>query len=68
MNINDDDILSKGVNESLNNPSNKFEIDNRKEVNIEEVLKDRGVLNIFTLYKENTKIILLYPFKRILIF
>ena len=52
MNLNDDDLLSKGVNESLNISSNNFENANRIEVNIEEVLKDRGVLNIFTLNKE----------------
>ena len=52
MNLNDDGILSKGVNERLNNPSNKFENSYRKEVNIEEVLKNRGVLNIFSLNKE----------------
>ena len=54
-NLNDDDILTDEVNKSLYKSNNNLENDKREEVNIEEVLKDRGVLNIFTLNKENYK-------------
>ena len=48
-----DDILSEELKDILNNSNNSLENVNRKNVNIDQVLKDRDKLNIFTLNREN---------------